>query len=303
MKLIHTCHVQNTYSASNWSFEDTYKLLFDLEGSILEVGYFIHYKDVYSKHPIEHVIELPSSIGCPFRCAFCASSLLPYQRKLSSTELVSLFTVIYTTYGLCEDDCILVSFTGIGDFAHSTDEIISFIDVVNGRYANVEFTLSSCQWSPDLFLRADELVKKKYPIRYFQIAYIAQPNVLREKRIIPTAPKAMCSLDQIVEHIRKSDNTCYRINYVMIEGVNDDEYSFNQFASSVVQIRSRILIRISRMNITEASRKNSLSPPSLEDMQKFKTILSSLGVNSYLFYAEKNDNMNCGQLIANYLEK
>lgn len=303
MKLIHTCHVQNTYSASNWSFEDTYKLLFDLDGSILEVGYFIHYKDVYSRQPIEHVIELPSSVGCPFRCAFCASSLLPYKRKLTSTELVSLFAVILTTYGLCKDDCILVSFTGIGDFAHSTDEIISFIDTVNSKYANIEFTLSSCQWSPDLFSLADELVKKKYPIRYFQIAYIAHPNVLREKRIIPAALKAMCSLDQIVEHIRQSDNSCYRINYVMIEGVNDDEYSFNQFASLVVQIQSRILIRISRMNITEASKRNNLLPPSLEDMQKFKTILSSLSVNSYLFYAEKNDNMNCGQLIANYLKK
>lgn len=33
-------------------------------------------------------------------------------------------------------------------------------------------------------------------------------------------------------------------------------------------------------------------------MQQFKEILSEAQIKSYIFYSEKNDNMNCGQLLS-----
>lgn len=303
MKLIHTCHVQNRYAASNWSFENTYKLLFNVEKSIIEVGFFIHYKDEFSSQPIEYVIELPSSIGCPFRCAFCASSLLDYKRKLSSDELIALYSEIITIYNLNTDDHILVSFTGIGDFANATSEIMAFMEYVHHSNEKVEFTLSSCQWSPKLFEHANYLIQNNYPIRYFQIAYIAPAAVLLEKNLIPATSKSICSINEIVEHVCRSNTPKYRINYVMIAGINDDKASFDKFASVVALAKNKLLVRISRMNVTEASEKNALTPPQLENMMLLHTILNSLGVSSYLFYAEKNDNMNCGQLIAGYLKQ
>ena len=44
-------------------------------------------------------------------------------------------------------------------------------------------------------------------------------------------------------------------------------------------------------------------PAEIEVMEKFHQFLQKEGMNSYVFYAKKNDHMNCGQLITENKEE
>lgn len=298
MKLIREYHVQNTYSASNWAYEDTYKLVYQIEDTLFEVGYFVHYKTKEDLTPLEYVIELPSSLGCPIRCAFCASSLLEYKRILFSDELMMIFMDVIERYKLKTNETILISFTGIGDFSKNYEEVIDFMNRISLLYENISFTVSSCQWSDNLF----EIVKKSclanIKIRYLQITYVGEKDFVLNNNLIPTISNDVCNLSEIVANIKESTYNCFRINYVVISGVNDSDDDFRAFAEEVRSVSNKIIVRVSRMNSTNASKKNKLAIPDMESLKRFDGILNMNHIPHYLFYADKDDNMNCGQLIS-----
>ena len=89
----------------------------------------------------------------------------------------------------------------------------------------------------------------------------------------------------------------------MINGINDSVKDFFEFIDLFQRVKERIVVRISKLNETEASISNRIRPASSEKMRQFYLILKDNGFNSYLFYSYKNDNMNCGQLINEHQHK
>lgn len=69
------------------------------------------------------------------------------------------------------------------------------------------------------------------------------------------------------------------------------------FVSSVIPVKEKIWVRISKLNITKASIANQLSVSTLAKMEELKTLLEENGVYSYLFYAVEDDGIGCGQLL------
>ena len=61
------------------------------------------------------------------------------------------------------------------------------------------------------------------------------------------------------------------------------------------------MIRISKINVTQASKKNGIIGASIERMSEFREQLQAQVYKAYLFYSHKDDNMNCGQLITEKL--
>lgn len=176
----------------------------------------------------------------------------------------------------------------------------TFLIGISG-YANIRVTLSSVLWNAEL-LRKVELLSHMIPIKNVQITYVTDCTE-KLSAIIPIFKQKEYSFHEVISFIQQSDKDYYRINYILIKGVNDHQDDFNRFISYLKDIKDKMMIRISKLNETEASKRNELYSTTIETMEQMNQFLQNAGIHSYVFYARKNDHMNCGQLITENKEE
>ena len=297
MRLINKICVENEYSGSNWDFEKTTKYVFDLDGWEIEAGYFEHYKD---GRLVKSVLELPQSYGCPSKCGFCATSGIEQFYIFRADQLLELFDYLYTENSLIDHKYVLLTMTGMGDIYYNYDHVERFLLGLKG-YTNLSVTLSSVLWNAEL-LRKVELLSSQIRIRNVQITYVTDNDEIRSK-IIPIYRQKEYKLDEVIAFMKESHKDYYRLNYILMEGINDNQKDFEIFANKMRDLKDKVIIRISKLNETKASKRNRLYPAEMEVMEKFHRFLQDAGMNSYVFYAKKNDHMNCGQLITENKEE
>ena len=201
---------------------------------------------------------------------------------------------LYESNNLAEQRYVLVTMTGIGDIYFNYANVEKFFLKIK-RYNNVYFTISSCLWNVDMLQKVD-ILGQQVRMRYVQITYVTDE---KEKlgEIIPFYQKCENSFEDVLHYVAGSTQTYYRINYIMIKGVNDGVEDFHKFRDNVKNIADKVVVRISKLNETRTTRRNHLHPTDISPMEDFQSILQEVGIKSYIFYACKNDNMNCGQLI------
>lgn len=291
MKEVRKIAVENVYSGSNWNFEKTTKYVYEIGRNCVEAGYFEHYKD---DDLIKSVIELPQSYGCPAKCRFCASAAIENVQPLDADTLEKMFQRLYDEYELERLPYVLLTMTGIGDIFFNYGNVKEFLLRIR-KYENLYVTLSSCLWNRELLAKADQLAEY-IKIRNIQITYITGEKEKLEQ-IVPFYQGRTPYLNEVFQYIEESKANYYRINYIMIRDLNDSTKAFESFYSLIEKIKDKIVVRISKLNETGATKRNQLKPTDISRLEYFHSFLQSKNINSYIFYASKNDNMNCGQLI------
>lgn len=283
---------KNHYSGNGWNFEKTKKYLYRDAEIELEAGYFEHYLD---SQFIKSVIELPVSYGCPSKCKFCASSALRDFRPLRADQMMTLFEELYyTNPQVHENEITLVALTGIGDIFFNPDNVIEFLQKL-AAYKNLQITLSSCLWNTALLERVDQL-STQLTIRNIQFTFISdKPDVLNA--VIPISTSGIPNIKEIIHFMKNSDKQYYRINYVLIKDVNDSTEDFHHLRDLLADIKGKVVVRISKLNETKATHRNSLYPAEPGRAEELSRILSEAEIKNYIFCSETNDNMNCGQLL------
>ncbi len=297
MRLINKICVENEYAGSNWDFEKTTKYILDLNGWNIEAGYFEHYKDGIL---IKSVLELPQSYGCPCKCGFCATSGIESFYIFTVDILKELFEYLYTDNKLKDHNYVLLTMTGMGDIFYNYDNVERFLLGLK-EYTNISVTLSSILWNAEL-LRKVELLSRQIRIRNVQLTYVTEDDK-RRSEIIPIYKQKEYKFDEVIEFMKKSHKTYYRFNYILMKGINDKQKDFEIFADKMRDIKEKVIVRISKLNETRASKRNHLYPAEIAVMEKFRLFLRNEGLHSYVFYAKKNDHMNCGQLITENREE
>ena len=296
MKIIETRVLNNEYVSREWNLEHTTKYVFELgEGKYIEAGYFIHFHD---DEEVKRVVELPTSYGCPMKCKFCASSFIEGGQRLNYTEILEIFNYICEREKL---DCIkplFVSLTGIGDLHFTIDVAEKVVESISQERKDVLFTVSSCFWTTSLLKRVESM----YEIAHFravQVTYLSSNQCILKRLMgwFEYSNSDRIDFDKIVRYISTSKIPQYRINYLMLKGINDSDESFDEFISLVLSIRDRIIVRISKLNVTKASFINGIQESTIEKMEQLKSALEEKVIKAYLFYSMKNDGMNCGQLL------
>lgn len=285
----------NRYAGNGWNFEHTTKYIISINQKLVEVGHFMHYlikadKTVF----VKEVIELPSSRGCPIKCAYCASSCISDHYLLTADEMVELFDCIYKD----KTDkfyYLLVTMTGIGDYALCYRNINEALIRIKQKTINAHFTVSSCIWNKEAIESVSKLCEA-VDIRSINITYVSNDKNKVEK-LINYFGSHVYNVDAMVEQFNKTSLSNLRVNYLMIKDINDSEESFALFAETFKPLKGRITVRISKMNKTLASTKAGLYSPQIKSMIHCNNFLKSKGFDSYLFYSEEDDQMNCGQLL------
>lgn len=297
MKEVSRYETCNRYKGSNWNYEHAIKYILQLgDDELVEVGCFTHFRD---KKIIKNVIELPSSLGCPMRCKFCASSSIPFLRKLSVEEELMIFDYIYQNEQLTCHSPLVISFTGIGDIFFTLDTVENAILNIGNIRSDFQFTVSSCRWTAEMFKRIEKIYEKVI-FRAIQITYISSKKDILEDAIsyYKLDPADTLNFDSTIELIKKSSIPRCRINYLMLSGLNDSREDFLTFISTVTPVKEKIWVRISKLNVTKASTVNQMSVSTLERMEELKALLEENGIYAYLFYAMEDDGIGCGQLLS-----
>lgn len=293
MRIIDKIYKENKYSGSNWNFEKTEKYIFEDNGKKYEVGYFEHYKDTEF---IKSVIELPVSYGCPSKCLFCASSNINVFCQLKEEQMRELFEYVYCMKEMDKFENVLLSVTGMGDLFFNEENVFKFLKSLKS-YKNLSITLSSGFWSSELLRRTVNL-NETLPIRFIQLTYIGD-DIGTISKLVPIYNKLKLSsrLDEFTNFVSKIDAVFFRVNYIAIAGINDSEDSLNNFVEKFRGIKDKVIVRISKLNETNATKRNSLQAVPVEKLENIKSSLLASGFKCYVFYSYENDKMNCGQLV------
>lgn len=294
MRLKRKIAVENHYSGNGWNFEKTTKYVFEMNGMMLEAGYFEHY---LGDEFVKAVIELPVSYGCPAHCRFCASSAINDFIKLESEQMKQLLDYIWSEHELDDNEYILLSITGTGDLYFNFSNVKRFLGYLS-RYKNLHITVSSCFWTPDNILEIDRL-SGEISFRNVQITYISDRQKVLSS-IVPAYLHREVNFEEVLQYLKDSECKYYRINYIMIKDVNDSEKDFRRFIEKIKHVKNKIVVRISKLNETKAAERNALCTAEMERARLLEKMLMAAGIKCYLFYAVKNDHMNCGQLVTEY---
>lgn len=291
MELLQQYKNNNSYCGSDWNFEETEKFVFQSEYKKYEVGFFEHFKDEQYR---KAVIELPVSYGCPSKCKFCASSNIEEFCQMQPEEMMELFEYVYEGKKLSQKEKVLLTLTGTGDLFFNFENVMNFILQLTS-YSNLWITVSSCLWNQRMLARIEEL-SRNIQIRNVQVTYVSdEASVL--KGLIPYYESKETNFGELMAYIKNSKQTYYRINYILIQGINDTAAQFQHFKDMIQDVKNKVTVRISMLNETKATKRNQLKPVEITVMKEFNEYLVKEGINSYMFYSDKNDNMNCGQLI------
>lgn len=293
MRLLNHLSTENIYAGSDWDVEKTEKYIFQDQYGKYEVGYFEHYAGKQRK---KSVIELPVSYGCPSRCRYCASSNINIVYPLRREQLSDVFHYVYDLKDLAEQPYVLLSMTGMGDLWFNQESVFGFLSELTA-YKNLHITFSSNFWSVQLLSKATA-IGEKLPIRYIQLTYVSD-NVGVINQLIPISETLEhdFGIDAFIQFVSQSNEDFYRINYIVLAGINDSHDDVAHLIEKVQLVKERVTVRISRLNETNATKKNGLVATSIEKLQEIKQMISAAGISCYVFYSEKNDRMNCGQLV------
>lgn len=257
MQLVQCISGENNYHSKEWNKEKTNKYIFRDEHGTYEAGLFRHYMNSTF---IKSVIELPVGYGCPSKCHYCASSQIDSYYPMNVQQMKSIFEHLYWENNLDVNGNVLLSITGMGDIFFNQKNVFAFLDTLRD-YKNLSVTFSSNFWTTSLLNKA-RAVSDFLPIRYIQYTYVSDNHDVRESLIdVFSSMEKTDFMDDFISFIKKDNNNFYRINYIVICGINDSTNDVDRFINLVQEIKHRVIIRISRLNETRATKVNHLYPP------------------------------------------
>lgn len=218
---------------------------------------------------------------------------------MSVEEEVLLFNYIYQRNVPSIQSPLVVSFTGIGDLFFTIDTVEKAILDIASTHDNIQFTVSSCHWTEAMFKRI-ETMYNQVKFRSVQITYISFiKNILHDVvNYYKIDTSESSSFQNVINCIEKSTIPKFRINYLLLSGLNDSQKDFFAFLSLITPIRDKVWVRISKLNMTKACFKNQVVASTLKKMEELKALLESNGIRAYLFYAKGDDGIGCGQLLS-----
>jgi 23S rRNA (adenine2503-C2)-methyltransferase len=234
-----------------------------------------------------------TQVGCPVKCAFCASGLEGLKSQLDVGQIVE--QVLRLTHALPKERRITnVVFMGMGEPLANFDVTVAAIRVLMAPWAfhisGRKITLSTVGLPPQMKRFAD-LAVEGMPVTL--AISLHAPNDELRARIIPWAEKI--SIEQLVEAGKYYfDKTGREVTfeYIVLDGVNNLTEHARQLAKLAKQLRANVNL-IYYNEVPELPFKR----PSGNAMHAFQNALKAAGVNAHIRKSRGREiAAACGQL-------
>ncbi len=254
--------------------EETYKYLWRLpDGKLVE--------SVLICSGERRTMCVSSQVGCPARCAFCASGKEGLFRNLETAEIVE--------QALMAEAISHIVFMGMGEPLLNYDSVIPAIRILNEKLgiSKRRITLSTV----GIIEGIERLTCEGLPINL--VLSLHAPNQHIRKKIIPYARKY--PLPDLLDAMRAYSAKTHRditYEYILIAGLNDQEEHARELASLLKN--DQCTVNLIPYNPVPGLR---LKKPESRAVEVFRKILDDHRINNTCRYTKGDDiAAACGQL-------
>lgn len=230
-------------------------------------------------------------VGCPARCAFCASGKQGLMRNLSAAEIVEQVLHIDRYLKGKRERVSHIVFMGMGEPMENYDAVVRAIRIFCAPDAfNISqrrITVSTVGVVEGILRLAQEELKVNL------VLSLHAPNQHLRKKIIPYARRYL--LEEILTAMDRYANLTKRditYEYTLLAGINDGLDQAEELAALVQG--KQCTVNLIPYNPVEGLR---LARPEKDQIAAFKALLEEKGVNTTWRYTKGKDiAAACGQL-------
>jgi 23S rRNA (adenine2503-C2)-methyltransferase len=228
---------------------------------------------------------LSSQSGCPLTCAFCATGRMAFGRNLTASEILDQ-ALHFRRRGPVDH----AVFMGMGEPLMNVDAVIAACErLPDIGISAAHTTVSTVGWVPGI----DRLAKEGPRVRLALSLHAAEGDV--RSRLMPVNDRY--PLPEVIEAClrwREARNRRIYIEYLMLEGVNDDPEQATVLAE-VLKPREAFKVNLIPFNPTPGEFTGS----SRGSIAAFRSVLERSGIPTTVRLTRGRDiAAACGQLAA-----
>ena len=227
-------------------------------------------------------------MGCAYKCQFCASGLVPFQRQLSAAEIIDQIILIRKDQKKAPTNLL---FMGMGEPLANYTQVVQSIRWITSSaglgMSPSRITLSTSGLIPQIIKLADDNIKVKLAISLHAVR-----DELRLE-IMPVSGKfGVRQLIKAAKYYSLKTNAPVTFEYILLDKVNDFEMDANRLAYLIKGFPHKVnLIPYNPVAGLPYER------PSLQSILRFQGWLRDRGVPVFVRKPKGLDiGSACGQL-------
>jgi len=241
-------------------------------------------ESVLIRAPDRKTVCVSSQVGCPARCAFCASGKNGLMRSLSAAEIVEQVIAIDR-----KEDVSHVVFMGMGEPFENYENVLKAIHLLTHQFeiSQRRITVSTVGIVDKILRFADEDLKVNL------VLSLHAPNQRLRQKIIPYARKhALEDLLSAMLHFAKKTKRDITYEYTLLAGINDGKEQAEELSRLVKGHPCTVnLIPYNPVDGLQLQR------PEKESIEMFRSILDGAKIPTTWRYTKGKDiAAACGQL-------
>ena len=232
-----------------------------------------------------------SQVGCPAKCAFCASGKMGFFRNLSASEIVDQVILINNDLKKKGERVTNIVYMGMGEPLKNLNAVVRSIELINSpgmlNISQRRITVSTVGIVDGIHTFAEKGLKVSL------VLSLHAPNQHVRKKIIPFARKY--PLEEVMtamDHFFVKTKRDITYEYILIAGINDKPEHARELAKLVSS--RQCIVNLIPYNPVPGLK---LKRPKRESVELFRKILSKEGINHTCRYTKGDDiAAACGQL-------
>ena len=239
----------------------------------------------------KYTVCVSSQVGCKVGCSFCLTAKGGFVRNLTPSEIVAQVWMMKKIKNFNPTKALNVVYMGMGEPLDNYDNMVKAIKIISNEnclhISPRRQTLSTSGIAPKI----EKLGKENLGIN-LAISLHAVDDKLREELIPMNKAYNIQSVIDAVKSFPIDKRKKVLFEYLVINGVNDDEKSANKLVKLLNGIKAKVnLIYFNPYPGTNYKR------PTPEKMEKFKAYLNKKGVICTIRESKGIDiSAACGQL-------
>ena len=274
------------------SVDGTKKYLFDVQD---DKGNMIESVLMQSHHG--YTICVSSQIGCKMGCKFCASTGIPFERSLSSGEIVEQLLAIERDTGITISNIV---FMGIGEPLDNFDNVMNAIEIINNpKGLNIgarHISISTSGLVPKIYELADREEKMQCTL---SISLHSSNNKKRSEMMPVNNAYPIEELIKACKYYIQKTNKRISFEYALAKDNNDNL----EDAKELVKLLDGMLAHVNLIPINPIE-QGKYSKSTNENIIKFRDYLNEHGIVATIRRELGSDiNAACGQLRRQNLNK
>jgi len=246
-------------------------------------------ESVLLDHAVHSTACVSSQVGCPLACAFCGTGQAGYSRDLTAGEILGQFLVMEQRLGKNVNNVV---FMGMGEPLLNVENVFKSISTLNhpkmrclgGRHISV----STSGIVPGI----RDLADFEVPVR-LSVSLHAPNDALRGKLMPINKRYPLSALIDALRYYKKRSGERITIEYVLIDGVNDDP----SLAFEMAALLDGLGVYVNVIPYNPAVKEMKRPPDSR--IRAFCAVLTELSIEHEVRREKGTDIMAaCGQLAA-----